>query len=347
MAVWIAVLKQIVKRIMTGPARPTWTWRTEIGCAALHAVLLKVAGSDDLNLDDLPQTDAGFVSPRLRRVVRLVHGRVGGVPGEWLRRDVPWRESSVTLLYLHGGAYIVGSPLGYRHLTSRIAWEARADLFVVDYRLAPEYPFPSSIDDCFSVYEGLLAEGTDPQDIVIIGDSAGGGLTMATMMRAVRAGVPLPAGAVCISPFLDLGFSGESIETNKRTDYLPLSYANVRSTVRNAYLGDHDFRDPLASPIYAETEELAQFPPILLCAGDAEAILDDSRRFRDHAEAAGVDVRLIEFPDMFHDWPMIAPSDPESLRALDAIDLFIAERMRDATRPDIRGVGRRAAPKPR
>jgi len=240
-------------------------------------------------------------------------------PAEWL--TPPGVRGDAVLLYLHGGGYVIGSPADYRDMVPRIARAAGARALVVDYRLAPEHPHPAAVDDAVKAYRGLLDQGVRPEDIVVGGDSAGGGLTVATLVAARDAALPVPAAGVCISPWVDLEGSGESMIANDGRD--PLVKKDLIAGMAQAYLGDRDRRTPLAAPLYADLHGL---PPLLIQVGTSETLLDDARRLAGRAKAAGVDVTIEEWPDMVHVWHMFGSFLPEARQASDRIGEFIRER---------------------
>jgi acetyl esterase/lipase len=197
----------------------------------------------------------------------------------------------------------------------------------VDYRLAPEHPFPAALDDCLTAYIWLLTEGTSPREIVIAGDSAGGNLTLATLLALHDAREPLPAAAVCISPVTDFEGTGETFRTNKD----PVLTAEFALAVRRHYAGGQDPKVPLLSPLHADLHDL---PPLLLHAGGDEILLSDSTRFADKARASGVAVTLSIWPRMWHVWHLFAPFLPEAREAVGAIGAFVRERLSRAEAGD-------------
>lgn len=203
---------------------------------------------------------------------------------------------------------MVGHPSTERPFIARIADAARADCFSVDYRLAPAHRFPAAVDDAVAAYRGLIDAGVSPSRIVVAGDSAGGGLAAALLVRIRDGGGPMPAGALLWSPWVDLANTATTIVTNAATDYLPM----IQGHVHIDYLGAADPRHPHASPLYAD---LAGLPPMLVFAGGAEMILADATRLAERAAAAGVDVRLHVEPGMYHVWAAILPRHPASVAA--------------------------------
>ena len=312
-ATTVAAIAATSRRLVRGPLVPTWTLGMEVRVRTLRA-LIRVSAEPDLAAT-ARRWGERFDPPvprHLRRVLRVEPAVVGGCRGEWIVRDHADGEltDAAIILYLHGGAYVAGSPASHRHFTSRITWAAHARTFVPDYRLAPEHPFPAAVDDAEAVYQGLLATGIPPSTLVLAGDSAGGGLACALLLRLRDGGVPLPAGAVLFSPYTDVEHTGASIRRNAATDYIPIV---GEITANLDYLGDADPRNPLASPLYGE---FSGMPPLLIFAGGREMALDDSLRLSERARAAGVDVTLHLEPDMMHVWPGIVPGHPASLRAL-------------------------------
>lgn len=240
--------------------------------------------------------------------------------GEWL---TPVKaDGQRVVLYLHGGGYVSGSPVTHLALTAQLAQEADARLFALDYRLAPEHPFPAALKDAWAVYWWLLTEQhIAPSQIVVAGDSAGGGLTIALLLALRDAGAPLPAGAVGLSPWLDLTLSGATLITNAATDYL--NHDILRASAQ-MYSYGHALDEPLLSPLYADLRGL---PPLLLQAGGAEMLLDDSRRFAVCAREAGVAVELAIYPHMVHVWHFTWRLEPQARQALAEIGAFVRERV--------------------
>ncbi len=238
-----------------------------------------------------------------------------GVPGEWI--TPPGVSGDITVYYLHGGGYSIGSVSTHARMVSLIAKAADARAFAVDYRLAPENPFPAGLDDAVAGYRWLLGQGVDPARLVIGGDSAGGGLTFATLLRLREAGDPLPAAAVLLSPWTDLEGTGESIKTRRETD--PMIDPTSMPEMARSYYRDEDVRNPLVSPLHADFTGL---PPMLIQVGDAEVLLDDSTRVYKRADAAGVDVTLEVNDEMIHVFQFFAPLLPEAVAAIARIGEF-------------------------
>ncbi len=242
--------------------------------------------------------------------------QVGKCNADWV--TVPASAASPkVVLYLHGGGYMIGSNLGYREFGGRLSRATGARVLVLNYRLAPEHPFPAAVDDTTAAYRWLLAQGTAPADITIAGDSAGGGLALAALVALRDAGTALPAGAVCMSPWTDLEGTGESAAPGKVDD--PLVTAEGLAAMSSAY-APAQLRNPLVSPLLAELKGL---PRLLVLVGTREVLYDDSTRFVAKAKAAGVDVAYFEGAGLVHVWPVLAPTAPETIDALQRIAAFV------------------------
>jgi len=243
----------------------------------------------------------------------------GGVPAEWVVADaVP---ASRVLMYLHGGAYQIGSPATLRHMIALVSAAAQVRVLSVDYRLAPEHPFPAAVDDALAAFRYLLRSGIAPTSLAIAGDSAGGGLALATLIALRDSSEPLPIAAVALSPWTDLALTGESLRTRADVEIM-LNPAGMPETAET-YLAGADPRHPYASPLYADLHGL---PPVLIQVGDAEVILDDSTRFAAKARTAGVDVTLEVWDDMPHVWQAFAGLLPESDKAIERIGKWLQQR---------------------
>ena len=254
--------------------------------------------------------------------------RVGNVSGEWLEPA----DASATLLYLHGGAYVLGSPASHRVLAGAFC-RFGFRVFLPDYRLAPEHPFPAALDDAEAVYRGLVGEGVDPRSLVVAGESAGGGLALSLLLRLRDSGGPLPAAAALFSPWTDLAISGNSIETNNRSEGMFFN-TNLRP-MAELYLGGADPRTPLASPPYADLHGL---PPLLVHVGQRELLLDDSVRLVERARDAGVEVSFKRWPVVPHGWQLLQRVIPEAAQSVAEAAAFlhtrIATEARTQSRPE-------------
>ena len=240
----------------------------------------------------------------------------GGVTAEWVVAE--GASDSRVVLYFHGGGYIIGSPRTHRAMMAHLSRDSASRVLALDYRLAPEHPFPAPVEDSVAAYRWLLAEGFDPARITLGGDSAGGGLTVAALVQIRYLGLPLPAAGVCVSPWVDMEGLGESMETRAEADPM-VGKENLMISAKT-YLGGADPRAPLAAPLYADLRGL---PPILIQVGDAEVLLDDSTRLAGVAREAGVEVQMDVWDDMIHVWHVFAPILPEGKQAIKQAGDFI------------------------
>jgi monoterpene epsilon-lactone hydrolase len=222
-------------------------------------------------------------------------------------------------IYFHGGGYRLCSATAYRSYGSRLAAATRARVLVVEYRLAPENPFPAAVDDALTVYRWALAQGNDPSNVVVGGDSAGGGLTAALLLAARDAGLPQPAGGVLLSAWGDLRNKADSFTTNAETDRL--FSKETADLGAGLYLGEQDRTNPLASPALGDYTGIA---PLLIHVSAAEVLRDDSTAIATAARAAGVRVQHEEYADMPHVWQLSYPAFPEAVDSVDKIGAFIA-----------------------
>jgi len=253
--------------------------------------------------------------------VKLERTTINGLYAEWLRPKKARRGK--VLLYLHGGAYVMGSCRSHRQMVSHIARAAGIDALLPEYRLSPEHKFPDAISDAVGIYRELLASGFKPEDIVISGDSAGGGLTVATLLSLRRAGDPMPAAAILLSPFLDATASGESAKTRAGRD--PWFRPEDMQVVIDYYCGADEARNPLVSPVFAD---VAGLPPIYIQVGDDEILLSDSTRFADKMRESGGTVEIKVWPEMWHVFQLFIGKMPESRKAIRKIGAYVRERMK-------------------
>jgi epsilon-lactone hydrolase len=240
----------------------------------------------------------------------------GGVKAEWV--SVPDAEVGRAILYLHGGGYVIGSINTHRSLAARLARASKARVLVIDYRLAPEHPHPAAVDDSVAAYRWMLGQGLKPARIAVAGDSAGGGLTVATLVAIRDAKLTLPAAGACLSPWVDLEGIGGSMTTKADVD--PIVQKAGIEQMAAAYLGGKDPRTPLAAPLYAD---LTGLPPLLIQVGTAETLLDDASRLAERARKAGVAVSYEPSEDMIHVWHLFASMLDEGRQAIDRIGEFV------------------------
>lgn len=241
----------------------------------------------------------------------------GGVDASWV--DAAGADPKKALLYFHGGGFQVGSVRSHRDVIARLSAAAGCRALGINYRLAPDHRFPAPIEDAITAYRWLLKQGFEPKNIALVGDSAGGGLALSTLLALREQAMPLPAAVAVMSVWTDLTASGESYETRAKTD--PIHQRRMILAMAKNYLGDAgDSRDPLASPLFADLHGL---PPVLLQVGDRETVLDDSRNFAKRAREAGVDVQLEVWDEMIHVFQQFTTDLPEAGLAIDSIGRFL------------------------
>jgi monoterpene epsilon-lactone hydrolase len=281
--------------------------------------LLQGNGVAALPIDRVRERIARFERwvPRPPADTETCQGQLGGVPAVRIATKTSRPERNI--LFLHGGGYVSGSPELYRHITWRIAAAAQARLTAIDYRLAPEHPFPAALDDALAAWLALLAEGADPRRAVVMGDSAGGGLALALGLRLRDEGVPSPAAIVALSPWTDLALTGESVKRSAD----PMQSADIAARFATLYLNGADPRNPYASPLYGDA---AGLPPSLIQVGGDEMLLDDSVRMAERLRSAGCEVALEIWPRMPHVWHTFASVMPEARRAIARVGTFVHQR---------------------
>lgn len=293
---------------------------TDKGIEAVRAHLAKLPPADSLTVAQrraqYERAEKAFPTPP---EVKVEHVTAGTVPAEWL--SPPGARPEAAVLYLHGGGYVIGSPRSHRHLAAAIGVAANTSVLLPDYRLAPEHPFPAAVDDAVAAYRWLLSRAIAPGRIVIAGDSAGGGLTVATLLALRDAGVPRPAAGVCISPWVDLTCGGGSYATRAAAD--PIVTREGVDAMATAYLAGKDSKTPLASPLFADLHGL---PPLLIQVGDAEVLLDDAVLLAERARKAGVEATLDVWDEMVHVWHWFFPMLDEGQAAIDRIGEFVRAR---------------------
>ncbi len=253
---------------------------------------------------------------RLPEKCRITPVDIGGMPAEWLQ----WLGSDAgrVVLYLHGGGYVLCSPRTHRDLVCRLARACKARALSIEYRRGPEHPHPAAVDDAVAAYQWLLKNGIDPKHIAVMGDSAGGGLTLVLLQTLRDRKIPLPSCAVCLSPWADLTCSGGTHKTNKRKD--PVLPAPILPGFARLYFPDGDLANPAVSPLFGDFVNL---PPILIHVGTDEILLDDSRRVYDKARQAGTEVELKIWPRMIHVFQALAFMLPMARQAIREIGFFV------------------------
>ena len=242
---------------------------------------------------------------------------VDGISAVWARPRGGTTRSGAVVLYLHGGAYGVGSDRSHRAMVERMVAASGADILVINYRLAPEHPCPAAIEDVVIAWRWMLAQGIDPARSVFLGDSAGGGLVLTGLMALRDAGAVLPAQGICLSPWTDLTLSGASHTDNAPYDYL--GPADISGFARR-YAGTLPLDDPRVSPAFGE---LSGLPPLLIHAGGAEVLLDDARMIAERGAEAGVSVELDIWPGQVHVWHGFARVLPQGQAAIDKVGAVV------------------------
>jgi acetyl esterase/lipase len=311
-----------LRRLVSGPLRPAWSCRQETMVRFIRWLGRRSARAGipamKERIDRLPSPMGS-----LRSRVELEPVEVAGVPGQWiLPRAIA--EGAPVLYYLHGGGYVLCSVDTHRRLIARLALRADVRALGLDYRLGPDHRFPAAVEDAVAGYRWLL-ERTPASRVVLAGDSAGGGLALATLLALKRAGAPLPAGAALISAWVDL--TVDEAEDDSLTENADLDYIGGPDALRrmaDLYLGDADPRDPLASPVHGD---LAGLPPLLIQVGGLEMLHDQNERLARRASEAGVQVEFQVWPEMVHVWHAFGHVfRPQAREAIANIAAFINQR---------------------
>jgi len=250
---------------------------------------------------------------------------IDGLKAEWI---LPAHKSKdKVIFYTHGGGYVSGSCSDHRAIVAKLVKATDITALLFEYRLAPEHPYPAALDDAVAAYNWLLAQGISSENIMIVGESAGGGLALAALLAMRDQGFPLPVAAVAISPWTDLTCSGDSYRSKAK---VCLSPDGSWTVFGKYYVGDNDPSWPWISPLYGDLHDL---PPLLIYVGDDEILRDDSIRFAEKARAAGIEVALRVGKGMVHCYPLMAPLFPEATEAMDEICAFIKTALAPAKKP--------------
>ena len=294
---------------------------------SFEAELIRVAARLFIRPGNRPEASVAAQHERMRSYERWVprppkgtetlDKPLGTIPASRITR--PGARPGRTILFLHGGGYVTGSPALYRHVTWRFAAAARAQLIAVDYRLAPAYPFPAAINDAAAAWRALLAESVQARRTVLLGDSAGGGLALALALRLRDEGVALPAAVVALSPWTDLAITGLSAKPGTAD---PMLKASDLDAFAGQYVNGGNPREPYISPLYGDLRGL---PPTLLQVGSDEILRDDSERMAARLREAGCDVTLEVWPRMPHVWHAFAPMMPEARRAIARVGAYVEQ----------------------
>lgn len=242
-----------------------------------------------------------------------------GMHSEWLIPEAAAKDRLI--FYVHGGGYISGSCNDHRVLLAKIARQAGTTILHFEYRLAPEHPFPAALNDSVNAYKATLIKGYKAENIVMMGESAGGGLCLATLLALRDQNIQLPKAAVAISPWTDLSCSGESYNTKNKVSLAPLNSWNVFSRF---YTGNNDLRNPYISPLFGHLNGL---PPLFINAGNSDELFDDALAFYEKAKQQNVDISFREGHKMVHCYPLLSPLFPEATEAMNEIIVFIQKHL--------------------
>ena len=267
------------------------------------------------------KANRAFLDAGARPLAKGAEGILINASGVTAEMQIPeGAASDAVILYFHGGGYVGGSIASHRNLTGNLALASKCQLLSVEYRLAPENPHPAAVEDAINSYKWLLSEGYDPKKIAISGDSAGGGLAIAVQLKIRDEGLPLPVASAPISPWIDMGLSGDTMSSRQSRD--PLIRLDLIREFKSQFLGPiNNSNDPYASPLQAD---LSGLPPMLIHVGDDEMLLSDSERLAEKASAAGVSVTLEIWPEMIHVWHTFVGLFPEAQDGINRIAEFFS-----------------------
>jgi epsilon-lactone hydrolase len=289
----------------------------------LEAALRQAALPLDSSVSEQRELLRKFASAPLPADVTVVAAELGGVPTAEI--TVAGIEPRHVIAYFHGGVYVLGDAFQAADLASQVGRRTQAKVFSVDYRLGPEHPYPAAVDDALAAYEALLGNGTAPADIAFAGESAGGGLAVAAMVSARDRGLPLPAAALLMSPYVDLTLSGTTMETKRVVD--PLLSRELLAARVPDYAAGEDAALPLISPVFAD---LSGLPPLVIQGGTHEVLLDDGLRLAQRAAVADVEVTLDITPRVPHVFQTFYPVLDEAVAALDRAGIFLSSHLTGA-----------------
>jgi acetyl esterase/lipase len=305
-------VRALGRRALRGPRHPSWPLPFELAMALVRTSLHR----DHDGAAKAVRQQVSPLSRGVRHAVNVAREQRAGVPVE-VHTPRGFRPGDATLLYLHGGGYVTCSPASHRDLIARMALASGARCIAPDYRLAPEHPFPAALDDAIAVYRALLSAESSPDRLFLGGDSAGGGLALATMLRLRDAGEPLPRAAVLLSPWVDLSLSAEALAGLGPYDYLN---AKMLLDAAPKYAGTHPLSHPLVSPLYADLHGL---PPLLVQTGEWELFCQQNQRFVERARSHGVVVQHEIEPGMLHVFPAFAGLLPQGRAALRSLGQYV------------------------
>lgn len=307
------------RRAVLGPRLPSWTLEYETVVEVLRATA-DLSNLLPIELQrqqiDPPRPKTGPIQETEHEPVQIAH-----VPAEWVSQ--PDQPSDRVIVYFHGGGYATGSIHSHRDLLARLSIASGTRVLAPDYRRAPEDPYPAQLEDGLQVYDWLLGQGMEPSRIAFAGESAGAGIALSTLLKLREQGRPMPSSAALLSGWFDLDPRGGSMVRNRKYDFI--TRFSVRTMAKRvAPSGEH--RNPLLSQVYAELHEL---PPLLIQAGEAEALLDGSVRVAERAQKQGVDVELEVWTDMIHAWHVLAPMVSEGRAAIRRTGEFLRQKLNE------------------
>ncbi len=281
----------------------------------------KIKGRESVTVEETRKgLEKLFGFSKIPKGVKFEKAQCDGIPAAWV---IPKNfKNSGVILFLHGGGYMLGSIKTHSPLMARIALASKTKVLAIEYGLAPERPFPHGLEDSIKAYHWLIKEGYDPKKIVIAGDSSGGGLAIAAMLKLKDENEPLPVACVCLSPWLDLEVSGETVVTNAKKDLLVNSIGLQIASF--TYAVEEKLTHPYISPLFSDPTGL---PPMYIQVSDSEVLLDDTLRFEKKAKASGVDIEVHIWKNMLHVWHAFGFL-PEAKKAIKDIGVFIEKKMR-------------------
>lgn len=312
-----ALVSTLGRRLRHGPLRPSWSLLFETSICLLRRTSQRAASLDPLGERALWATMKAPPAKVFSSITQR-DDTLGGVRARWFEpRDV---RSEATIVYVHGGSFIYGSFESHGELIAHLAVTSGARVLAVDYRLAPEHRYPAALDDVIATYAALLEAGTAPSKVVLAGDSAGGNLVLAALLRLRDEGRPMPAGVIALSPWVDLGRQGGTLETNQAFDWgVPSSFQSWART----YLPTGSLDDPRVSPMYGD---FGGTSPLLVLYGECEMLRDQVEELIERVRAAGLPIESERYPDMVHGWMTLASATPEAARAFERCARFVTER---------------------
>jgi epsilon-lactone hydrolase len=295
-----------------------WTMKRSLRSHFWKFIVRKMYKEKRMTIAEIRAQDAsaGKFTGRPPKDVEVEYVKIGGINAAWIRPADA--DKTKVLLHIHGGGYVTGSIASYLRMCILMAQILKVNVLLPQYRLAPEYPFPAAIDDVLKIYRGLLSDGYQSKDIIISGDSAGGGLCVALVIAFRDQGEALPAAVICMSPWTDLTMQGHSHMTNSKSE--SMLNADSLHEWALAYTNEENFSNPLVSPVFADFQG---FPPLLIQVSSDEILLDDAIALAEKAKADSVGVSLKIWDGLWHVWQVVGDAIPESKMAFEEISQFV------------------------